>query len=110
MTAVTTHTFTPDAAGTLSVSITYDAQRTAGGTDWASGGTFMRGRAYVTQSSSTTYGNARGLTSTRMTHECLLQVAVIAGAEVTWGLDASVGGVISADFWDIHCKRELIKR
>lgn len=111
MSAVTVYSFTPSGAGRLIVTCRYDAQRIAGtSSDWASGGTFIRGRAYITQNGVTTFGAARGITSTRASYTVTMMADVVAGLQVDCGLDGYTGGLISGQFWDIHVKVELIKR
>lgn len=111
MSAVTVYTFTPSAAGRLIVTCRYDALWTAGTTsDWASGGNYIRGRAYVDQGGTFSVGAARGMTNARASYTVTMITDVVAGVSLSCGLDAQAGGFISANFWDIHVKVELIKR
>lgn len=110
MSAVTTYTFTPAAAGKLTVTVKYDAQRTSAGNNYGGTGAYVRGRAYVKQNGTTVYGHERGTTDVRASYAVSMTTDVAAGQEVECGLDGYLNGIVSASFWSINVRVELIKR
>ena len=99
-------TFTPDAAGTLVVTVTYDAKGTSGG-DW---GASYSTKPFCTQSSVTTYGDARGMSTTRANQTVRGVFDVVAGSSCEVGIYGAIGGAVAATWWDIHITAEVIKR
>lgn len=99
-------TLTPDADGTLVVTITYDAQGTAGG-DWGSDFTT---KAYLTQGGTTTYGEAIPMSTTRGSQTVRGVFTVTAGSACTVGIYGTISGAVAATYWNVHITAELIKR
>jgi hypothetical protein len=99
-------TFTPEAAGRLIVTVTYEAQGAAGSA-W---GAAFRARVFATQSASTTYGEYVGMSDLRAAYTAQGVFDVVAGAAVECGLWGQISGAVSADFWNVSIRWELIKR
>ena len=103
---VHSETFTPDAAGSLVVTVTYDCKGTSGG-DW---GTAFTTSVFCTQSGTTTYGTAHPMSTTRGSQTARGVFAVTAGASCEIGIYGTISGAVAADWWNIHITAELIKR
>ncbi len=99
-------TFTPDAAGRLIVTVTYEAQGNSGSA-W---GTAFRARAFATQSATTTYGEYVNMNTARASYTAQGVFDVVAGSAVECGLWGQISGAVSADFWNVSIRWELIKR
>ena len=99
-------TFTPAAAGRLVVSCTFESQG-ASGSDW---GASYKAHAFCRQSGTTTLGDPAGVSNTRAAGAVQAVFDVVAGAEVECGLWGQISGAVSATFWNINVKAELIKR
>ena len=102
---VASHTFTPGADGQLVVTITYECQGTSGG-DW---GSAYSSKAFVTQSSTTTYGPAKPMSLDRSAQTVRGVFDVTSGSSVEVGLYGTISGAVAADWWDVHVTAELIK-
>lgn len=98
-------TLTPDAAGSLVVTITYDAKGTSG-SDW---GASYQSRAFCTQSGSTTYGEQQPMANTRGSQTVRAVFAVTSGAACEVGLYGTISGAVQGDWWNVHITAELIK-
>ena len=99
-------TFTPDAAGTLVVTVTYDARGNSG-SDW---GASYSTAAFCTQDAVTEYGDAKGMSSTRASQTVRGVFDVVAGSSCEIGLYGTISGAVTATWWDVHITAELIKR
>ena len=96
---------TPDAAGVLIVTVTYDAQGRFG-TDW--GSAFLT-KVFCTQSAVTTYGDGKPMSTTRASQSVRGVFSVAAGAACEIGIYGEISGAVAADWWNVHITAELIK-
>ncbi len=102
---VASATLTPDAAGQLVVTITYECAGLSGG-DW---GSAFLSRPFCTQGGTTTYGNDKPMSTTRGAQALRGVFTVTAGTAVDIGLYGEISGAVAASWWDIHITAELIK-
>lgn len=100
-----TVTFTPDSAGTLIVTVTFDAESVA--SDW---GANVRARLFRTQNSVTANGEWKNLAQVRAPYALQAGFSVVAGLEVVCGLYGECSGATAVSFYNIHIQAELIKR
>ena len=103
---VSSLTFTPDAAGTVIVTATYDCKGTDG-SDW--GSSFVS-KLFRTQSASTVYSDALGMSTTRQSQTARAVFTVTAGSSVEVGLYGDISGAVAASWWNIALTAELVKR
>jgi hypothetical protein len=103
---VHSETFTPDAAGTLVVTVTYDCQGVSG-SDWGSAFTT---KVFRTQSASTDYGIEQPMSTTRGSQTARGVFAVTSGASCEIGIYGTISGAVAASWWNVHITAELIKR
>jgi len=99
-------TFTPDAAGTLVVTVTYDCQGSYG-SDW---GSSFATNVFCTQSGTTTNSTAMPMSTARGSQTARGIFAVTAGAACEVGIYGAISGAVAATWWNIHITAELIKR
>lgn len=98
-------TFTPDAAGTLLVTVNFIGS--ASGSDW--GGNQLA-KVFCEQSGTTTYGGTSKLGTAKNTYTLFSEFAVTAGSAVKCGLFGQVTGASAVTFEDVYVRAELIKR
>lgn len=99
-------TFTPDAAGRLIVTVTFEAQGNSGSA-W---GASYKAKAFCTQSASTAYGEDAGISNARSAHVVRGVFDVVADSAVECGLWGVISGAVTCDFWSVNVSWELIKR
>jgi|GEM_PF-2882049 len=102
---VASATLTPDAAGQLVATITFECAGRSG-SDW---GAAFTSTPYCTQNGTTNYGNAKPMSTTRGAQTLRGVFSVTAGTAVEVGLYGTISGAVAADWWDIHITAELIK-
>jgi hypothetical protein len=103
---VASQTLTPDTAGILVVTITYDSQGRSG-SDW---GAAFTTKPYCTQSGTTVYGNAVPMSTTRGVGVVKGIFTVTAGGACEVGIYGTISGAVAADWYNVHVTAELIKR
>ena len=103
---VHSETFTPEAAGTLVVTINYDCKG-RDGSDWGSAFTT---HVFRTQGGSTDNGAAIPMGTTRVSQTLRGVFSVTGGSACEVGLYGTVSGAVAADWWNVHITAELIKR
>lgn len=103
---VHSETFTPDADGTLVVTVTYDCKGTDG-SDWGSSYTT---HVFCTQSATTSDGTAIPMSNGRVSQTVRGVFSVTGGASCEIGIYGTIGGAVAADWWNVHITAELIKR
>lgn len=92
------------------VTCSFSAQEISGGLgDW---GEPFYARAFITQNSSTTYGENNTLDSSgaRLPYTVTSEFEPVSGFTITAGLDCSLGSPGSIDFYDIKVQVVLVKR
>lgn len=100
-------TFTPAHSGVLKLSISCEGQGTSGG-DWGGSIAF---KAFATQSSVTTYGEAIPVSSTsRLPQSVQESFDVVAGASVECGLYGYISGAVALSAWNVKIIAKLYKR
>lgn len=99
-------TFTPSVACDVVVTATFEAQRTTGG-DWGSGALY---KLFKTQSASTTYGDERPVSTTRIAYTATFIFSVAAGASCEVGLFGQVTGASAVSFYNCTIVAEEIRR
>jgi hypothetical protein len=99
-------TFTPDAAGSLVVTVTYDCKGTSGD-DW---GASFTTHVFCTQDGTTTDGTAVPMSTGRISQTLRGVFDVVAGLSCEIGIYGGISGAVAADWWNIHITAELIKR
>lgn len=104
--SVTSQTLTPDAAGTLIVTATFDCQG-GNGSDWGSSYTTQ---LYCIQSGTTTYGDAIPMSTTRGSQTLTGTFSVTGGAACEIGLYGAISGAVKSTYWNVQFLAELIKR
>lgn len=95
-------TFTPDRAGVLKVTVSFNASGT--GSDWGSG---HAAACFCEQSSSTSYGLTTSLADARQAYTLVAAFDVSAGAEVKCGLYGSVTGAATLSFYTVNAVAEF---
>ena len=103
---VHSETFTPDATGSLVVTINYDCKGISGG-DWGSAFTT---HVFRTQSGSTVNGTPIPMSTTRISQSLRAVFSVTGGVSCEVGLYGTISGAVAADWWNVHITAELIKR
>lgn len=103
---VASQTLTPDAAGMLIITISYDSQGQSGG-DWGSAYTTQ---PFCTQGGVTVYGSAIPMSTTRGSGMVRGVFSVSAGSACVVGLYGTISGAVAASWYNIHLTAELIKR
>lgn len=98
-------TQTPDAAGRLTVVVTFDSKGTSGG-DWGAGYT---SRVFCTQDGTTVNGGEHPMSTTRGSQTLRGVFDVVAGIECEFGIYGTISGAVQADWWNIHIGGELVK-
>lgn len=99
-------TFTPPVACNVVATATFEAQRTLG-SDWGAGGEY---KMFMTQSASTTYGDARLISTTRIAYSAKYVFSVAAGASCEVGLYGAVSGAATIVFHNCTIVAEEIRR
>jgi hypothetical protein len=92
------------------VTATFEAMTVSGGVDW--GGDFVA-RPFVTQDSSTTYGDSTTIDETedaRHPYTVTDEFTLSAGDTITAGLDCNLGSPGSVNFYDIKVQVVIVKR
>lgn len=97
--------FTPETAGQVIVTATFEAEWN--GSDFGAGSTQ---RAFCTQSGYTTYGDAIQLPQKRQSQIVRHVFSVTAGSPVTVGLQGDITGATIAHWWNVKITAELIKK
>lgn len=103
---VHSETFTPDADGSLVVTVTYDCKGLSG-SDW---GASFTTSVFCTQGGTTVYGQAHAMSTTRGSQTARGVFAVLGGVSCEVGIYGTISGAVAADWWNIHITAELIKR
>lgn len=103
---VHSETFTPEATGTLVVTVNYDCKGLSG-SDWGSAFTT---HIFRTQSGTTLTGTAVPMSTSRVSQTLRAVFAVVGGVPCEVGLYGTVSGAVAADWWNVHITAELIKR
>lgn len=99
-------TFTPDVAGKVLVTCTFEAQGQSG-SNWGAG---FNARAFALQGGTTTLGDPAGISTTRSTGTVRGVFDVTAGTSVECGLYGQISGAVGVTFWNIKVTAEHIKR
>jgi len=103
---VHSETFTPDADGTLVVTINYDCQGTDG-SDW---GSSFTSHAFCTQDGTTTNATAVPMSTGRLSQTVRGIFEVVSGLSCEIGIYGTISGAVAASWWNVHITAELIKR
>lgn len=90
----------------LIVTATFEAIGSTG-SDW---GASYNARAFMTQNSSTTYGDSVPISTSRHAYTIQYTFSLVSGYDIDCGLDVVLSGPASVDFYAIKVQAEVVKR